>query len=240
MAIRNTNFTGATTNWASGELGLKSVDLNDTFNAAFDSIKTAVPFWLNSDLYVVSEDFESYGTGAFTTQGDWTITSSAGSYSSAGAGIVTSTNAGGSGDELHLYLTAGSTSYVEAKFNGLTANRHTHISVFSGIWSNTNQAHSVKVQFGETGTWYNIWNSNSDSGSIVQEFSTPIFIVNVGAGDYDLYLGDILLHQYTSISDTNAQAIRFRLDGTSSNSSSFKTNAKLYMDNIRQSAFDVN
>ena len=38
MAIRNTNFPGATTNWSSGELGLSSKDLNDTFTVNLDLI----------------------------------------------------------------------------------------------------------------------------------------------------------------------------------------------------------
>ena len=83
MAIKNTNLGG--TDWVTDET-LYSADLNDTFDAAFEKIQTISNFWLNSDLYSVYDDMESYSIGAFTTNAKWSV-SGGGSVASGGIGI---------------------------------------------------------------------------------------------------------------------------------------------------------
>ena len=119
MAIRNASLGGS--DWGNEEL--TSTDLNDTFDAVVNKVQTLSAFWLNSDLYDVYDDFDSYSTGAFTTNTNWTVSLSQTGYEIAYANISNTQNAGGSTNELHLYTgrtfsnsgssTSNSTAYTK-------------------------------------------------------------------------------------------------------------------------------
>jgi len=231
MAIRNTNFTGATTNWASGELGLKSVDLNDTFDAAFNKIQTLSTFWLNSDLYEVYDDFESYSLGAFATNSKWTVSS--------GGTIVASTNAGGSSQELYINASGTVTRTVSTK--ELKNNRHTFFRCYintNGV-SNNNISGNAQIRFANTGSYYKIFNWGT-SGIQQHTVISDVKVINTGDGDYDLYIGGKLVASYSGVSVVNAKILDIQVSATTGGTASTNAQTKFYMDDVRQSAFDVN
>ncbi|MFW5889461.1 MAG: hypothetical protein ACOC3Z_00615 [Nanoarchaeota archaeon] len=235
MAIKNTNLGG--TDWTNEEQ-LKSLDLNDTFDAAFNKIQTLSTFWLNDELYEVYDDFDSYSTGTFATEDTtkWTITTT----TNATATISNTQNAGGTTNELKISVTSPDTSSPDGYYGttavttNLVANRHTYarlywtgknagsLSDFATIWVGFNNSFSV------------LYNFPDDMAQNVGNY-IDVIIINTGDGDYDLYLSGKKIASYSGVSAINAQlSFRVRAFGEENQ------NAELYIDDVRQSGFDVN
>ena len=140
MAIRNTELGG--TDWENGEI-LEAPDLNDTFDAGTSKIQTLTAFWLNDELYDVYDDFDSYSTGAFTTNAKWDVSTSGGGISG-GSGstnieIVESQNAGGVGKELYIraqaqvFSSSGSSRTVDITSLQIPKNVHTFARIRTDV-----------------------------------------------------------------------------------------------------------
>jgi len=140
-------------------------------------------FWIDSASHTVYDDFDSYGTGAFVTNTNWTITlSGVGSPSST---IVTSTNAGGSSDELRLVAATNNypqsvTAVATSKL--LPSNKSIHIKGYTSFAASMlNGSSSATLTF------------NGSTVTIVSgTTTTAIFDITIVAltGDvYDVYLG---------------------------------------------------
>ena len=215
MAVRTIALGG--TDWTDEEV-LTHTDLNDTIDAMSSKVKTLSAFWLNSDLYEVYDNFNSYPTAAFTTNSLWTITGT--------ASIVESTNAGGDTKEFYAISGAGATTKL------LTENRHTFVRMYTGTQSRRADASAAVVcRFGNTGDYFSL-NSQSAAGQPFAWALSCIYVINTADGAYDLYIGGKKVASYSGVSAANAQ-----LDILSITTGFAE--AYWYMDDVRQSAEDV-
>jgi len=227
LAIKNTNLGG--TDWAADEK-LASADLNDTFDAAYNVLQTLSTFWLNSDLYSEYENFNSESTGAISSNTNWTFSGT--------TSIVESTNAGGETKELYIHAasTGAANSYAETKL--LDDNRHTFCRVYAQVRA-TGSITDANVQagFAKDSNYYNIITiASSGSGQYISCLSC-IHVINTGDGAYDLYIGGKKVASYSGVSASDAQLqIRCDVDGGGGDTAQ----AIAYIDDIRQSAYDVN
>lgn len=222
MAIRTVALGG--TDWTS-EI-LDSADLNDTIAALWDKVKTLTCFWLNSDLYDVYDDFNSYSTAAFPTNSKWTITGT--------ANITATTNAGGDTKELQVIAshTGSGSATSTAKSILLADNKHTFARLYasttrSGVDNATTG--SGQVRFGNTGSYFSFLtgtNAGTDSAT------SSVMVINTGTDAYDLYLGGKVVASYTSVAAVDAQLeIRAYADGATSATQT----TYVYCDDVRQS-----
>lgn len=226
MAIRNTNFTGSTTNWAQGDK-LLSTDLNDTFDAAFSLITTLTTFWLNSDLQTVYDNFDSYSVGAFTSNAKWTVATT-----NASAAVASSTNAGGSDKEIVLTCsnsTGGSASITSL---GLTDDTHKSIKMkcTSTAGGNSDASTSIELQFGGVDYTVASW---SGPDNVTMSAYCGILIIALGSNNYDIYVGSSKIASNVNTADPN---IRLKLNKTSV--SNTDTNV-LYIDDVVESSGSV-
>lgn len=211
-----------------------STDVNDTFDALFVKVQTLSTFWLNSDLYSVYDNFNSYTTGAITSNTNWTFTGT--------AEISATTNAGGDTKELLLTATAPATSTVTATASTklLNDNRHTFARIYistNGISNNTISGFAA-VRFANTGSYYNILNWGT-TGVQAQTVVSNIMVHCTGSGNYDLYIGGKKMASYSGVSAANAQILDIRASATTSGVASTDATTHVYVDDVRQTAQDV-
>ena len=232
------NLTGCTRAWGNSVAAahtsgvsvyekevLNSVDLNDTFDAAYELILGLTTFYFNTSLYDVYDDFDSYSTGAFSTNTNWTV--SGGTVT-----VETSTNAGGSNQELKIHADA-TTSTVSTK--ELTKDKHTFIRCYAiadGLSNNTISG-SASVRFANTGAYFPIF-SWGISGVQTGSCTSQVMVINTAAGAYDLYVGGKRVAQYSSVSDANAKILDFSV-AASAGGAATQYRTTLYIDDVRQS-----
>jgi hypothetical protein len=228
MAIKNTALGG--TNWAGEEL--KAVDLNDTFNAAVSKIQSLSAFWLNTDLYDVFDDFESYSVGNFATGVKWTLTTSG---SGSNATIVSSTNSGGSGKELKLLgdLSNANDQTVTVYSNTLSNNKHTFVRCYSNLFTTRAATTSFTVSIDGTNYFTVASCSAVDIASAIVENANStslIFVVAKGSDVYDLYIGGKNVQADVNVANLE---IYFRLSYDYISATASRTPA-VYIDDVRQ------
>lgn len=211
MAIKNTLLGG--TDWVDNEAP-SAEDLNDTIDAAVTKIQTLSAFWLNSDLYDVYDDFESYGTGAFSSNSEWTVSN---------CEIAASTNAGGSGQELVVSAAASDTATAEAI--NLVADSHTFMRVYSSIGSGA--FGDTDVSFDGGSTYNTLLRADNDDAQNVGQALTTIYTVAKGSDEYDCYIGGKMVDNVTDATFTIL--IRSTNDDPASGTSN------VYVDDVRQS-----
>lgn len=203
MAIKNTALGG--TDWANDE-EVDATDLNDTFDAALSKIQTLSAFWLNSDLYDVYDDFDSYSTGTFSTNSKWDISNSTTGTATATTTIEASTFAGGSNQEMKMFSSSNnafsSGGSNLAKSIDLTADTHKFFRVFcsySGSGSDQPGTAYLRISFDGGSTYHNIftYNLNDDSGLGV---TSSVLVVAKGSDEYDCYIGGKMVQNLTDAS----------------------------------------
>lgn len=228
MAIRNTLLGG--TDW-NGE-AVTDYDLNDTFNAAYNLARQNPVFWLNSNFYNVYDDFESYSTGAFTSNAKWTVSVAGGSSSCT---IASSTTSGGTGKELILDAVsgAGDNNSYDVIVNTETnlQNGHVHIRGYVSLGSTNIYAASFAVQLGTSG-YTTITTSGS---STTRTHYVDILIVALGSNLYDVYVNSKKI-----ISSYNGSSNRkLYLKVSSGGSNAGAIHGTLYIDDVRESAVSI-
>ena len=216
MAIRNVGLGGAT-DWSNGEI-LEAPDLNDTFDAGTSKIQTLTTFWLNSDLYDVYDDFESYSVGAFTTNDDWTISTSGGG--SPGASIVEG-DLFETGSEKYLRFGANSfssshvgTTTASAITKNLSQNKHKHIKLSYELHGYIGAVTtSTQVRLGSSSTITLV----SNAGQTTVTGFVDLLVIAKGNNLYDVYNGPKKILSNTEQVDPQI-AITTRIVDTISNS----------------------
>ena len=239
MAIRGSALGG--TDW--GNEGLTYTDLNDTFNALTNKVQTLTTFWLNSDLYEVYDDFESYSTGNFETNAKWDITitlTSGGTGNYGTSTIESSTAAGGTGKELKLFA-YGNYQYsgyrnatVTAVSNDLPSNKHVFTRLYYGN-NNARWASNSVIQVGLNSyqTIYQI-PSNVDSQVSYPFVNSLLLVIAKGGNYYDVYVGGKLIQ--SNVYTTSPQ-LQFRVFSQSGNSTGSRS--QLHIDDVRISKGSV-
>jgi hypothetical protein len=234
MAIKNTELGG--TDWVINEV-VTPTDLNDTMNAAVNKVLTTTAFWLNNELYDVYDDFESYSTGAFTTNTNWTITITTTAGSPTLSSVIESSNQWLEGTSKLLVLTASASTAsgfgsVVATSNGLGTNKHffakirfTADSQFSGTTC------GLFIQIGNISEVTII-----NSGALKRD--NYLYLIGIAKGDgyYDVYLGSQKI--ISNLQTTVAPNIKIRTvissDASTSGSVTFR------IDDVRVSKGTVN
>lgn len=239
MAIKNTLLGGTDL----GNEELTSTDFNDTFNAAVSKIQSLSAFWLNTDLYDVYDDFESYSVGNFTDNTKWEVTLTTEAPGGEGtATIAASTNAGGTGQELVLTATTSGNEDLgsaEVYTKSLGANKHTYAK-FKNTWGTTrySTSQSMVISFGNaTDGWTTVTSTTPGTGGAVTDrvntLNVPANIVLViakGSNVYDVYIGGKKL--IADSTKANGAQLKFFVsyEKYSQDASSY-----LYIDDVRQS-----
>jgi hypothetical protein len=245
MAIRNITLGGGSN---FGSETLTSDDLNDTFEAAANKLKTMSAFWLNSYFYTVFDDFESYSVGAFTTGTKWTVaTSGTGSHTES-VTIASSTNAGGSGKELILSTSTGggsSNDYSRCQLtsNTFSANKHKFLKLFCDVDSGTGTGAlttSIAISFNGGTNYDTVFTGGKPgtSGGAVARGSAymEVHMVATGSNGFDCYVGGKLIRSVTAASPQ----IIIRTQSTSDNAvSSASIHFLVYIDDVMESAYSV-
>lgn len=226
---------------------LTNEDLNDTFDAAFEKIQQLSAFWLNTELYDVYDDFDSYSVGSFTTNTEWTITlDSIGTYPGAGSSdIVASTNAGGTSQELRLGARGNATGTsagmgsATAEAINLDANKHTWFRYkpnFQGYGRTYSAYFRVKVgnsTDGFTTITTRDANENSDEVTTKLNFINDFLVVAKGNDQYDVYSTGELVEENLSLPNgLNIQLIQY----VNADDSNWHY---VYIDDVRQSKSTV-
>ncbi len=226
---------GATSN------NLSSTDLNDTFDKAFNYIRTLTFFWLNSDLYSVYDDFESYSVGNMATNTNWTVTitpaAAGGTHTCA---VASSTTAGGSGKELVLTAqpaqSGGSTQIGTVKIASklIPANSHIFARVALHDGSNHNAAPGSEYYFSLNGTtWYSFLGGNNN-----MPYSWILYaevkVIAKGSDNYDMYVGG-----YKMASNVNVPSAQLYIKLISTTVAGYSGVGYLYLDDVRISQYTV-
>lgn len=210
MSIRNDELGG--TDWGNEEL--TSQDLNDTFDAAVNKIQTLSAFWLNDEIYSVYDDFESYSLGSFATQGNWTINLVPSAYT-ATSNIVSSTLAGGTSQELRLYLarpdTASYTTQSAEAIVDLDNNKHTMFRCYMSVYRRDAGAGTIGAgAVISIGNSTDGWTTIKSIGAVSEQTITDkpaIMVIAKGSDVYDVYLNyDKVVSDVTL---TNGLQLRF-------------------------------
>lgn len=217
-----------------------SDDLNDTFDALGTKINTLTMFWLNSSLYTVKEDFESYSVGNFFTGGNWTVTTGS-TGTTKTATIASSTNSGGTGKE--LVLTTGditaSSATVTAVLAGMTANKHKYIRVgytLGGGAPGVPTMSRITFKLGSSSADIVSMNTTTYATLPATVPKTEIVVIAQGANVYDVYFNQVkVLSGVTQVTPS----LTFEAFSDGESSSPVNATAVMYIDDIRESAGSV-
>lgn len=239
MAVRNTNLPNGSTNWSNGNV-LTHTDLNDTFDAGSNKIKSLSAFWLDSYLYTVYDNFDSYSVGAWVDNTLWTgIVGGSATNASRSISVVSSTIAGGSSKEIAIVasVTGGNAAAdTHAQFSSVTMPLNKHfflrgkvVTSYTGASGGVGYYCSASL---DNSTYYNIADlSSQDDGSNSAFFM--VFVQAVGSGTYNLYSGGKLLGTYS----TTVPNVRIR-SGMASGASGTGS-VTVYIDDARYSTYNA-
>ncbi len=233
MANKNTALGG--TDWTDSE-GITTTDLNDTFDAAAEKIKGLTTFFLNSFLYDVWDDFDSYSLGTFTTNTLWDITNTAPSGITSTSEIIASTiNA--SGRSLKLTTTTTGTATVNggsvAFTKTLTANKHTSckIKYSASSLSAGGMYNRIIISVGNPTDGWTTCSTKGNMGSVTD--TQWFYIVANGSGNYDVWIG-------AEKTEVNSLTIAAQLKiETSVNETNISRYANVEIDDVYQSGGSV-
>jgi len=215
---------------------LDSADLNDTFDALYDLASQNPAFWLNSDFFNDIENFDSYGAGAFSSTGNWTVSTTAPAGTTATSTIVASTTAGGSNNEYKIEATNtgtnSNTGNVTATLGSMIANAHKFIRLafqFEGSQVGVSKSVIIRMKIGST----NIDIINySGAGACGSPTSTPLYcrvlIVALGSNQYDAYVGG---KKVVSSATEATPNLGFEVEATG-NSGGANVTSRLFIDDI--------
>ena len=205
---------------------IQSDDLNNTFDAMVDEVQGLAGFYLTSTLYDVYDNFDSYADGDSPSGTLW---------NTSGTVIVkTSTNAGGSGNELRLGLVATGSNTSTATAKNLTANRHTWFRLYAhGVtYGTVSHAVSAIISF-DSGSNYDTVMATSASDDIYSATAlSTILVVAKGSDVYDCYIGGKKVRTVTN----SSFEIIIQANHNSGNAGSY---CYVYIDDVRQSKSDV-
>lgn len=219
----------------------KASDANDTFDALYDLVASNPAFWLNSSLNDVTEDFESYSTGTFTTTGDWTVTiTNGGSGNYAGiCEIRDDESAIATNKELYLRarVTASppfalGNNTVEANLD-VDPNKHYHFLVQHSASENSDGSRIMRARIRCFGTYITLMNTTEPQSGQTEE----ILIVALGSDNYDVYVNGV--KELSNITATE-DVLRFEAFVNQTSSQGGRTvTANLYVDTIQQSVVET-
>lgn len=231
-AFKTTAISHADTTAVFEREGLKGEDLNDTFNAVVERTQTLSVFYLNDELYDVYDDFNSYSVGALPST-LWTTTTSGADASSLGASVVTSTNAGGSANEVFIRaegsINATRTWTATITSNSLANNKHVFARCYSRIATGTGESDtSTKVSI-DGSNYYNLMKGLGDTDSREMEALGMILVVAKGSNVYDLYVGGKKVQADVTVANLEI-SFQAKTDGFNDTRWSY-----LYIDDVRQS-----
>ena len=207
MAIRNTELGG--TDWVFETLN--AVDLNDTFNAATEKIKTLSAFWLNDFLFDLYDDFEDYTTGVTPSSAKWGF-----SFSGVDGGVLTT----GNGDaEITTTILAGNDSKelrviaypIDAYTQGdglieikqVSANKHIYIPLYFETFqtlpsaTSSNLVSYIHISFDDESSYHPIIETLTRRGGKIEAWS-DVLIVAKGGNEYDCYISNRKVQTITS------------------------------------------
>jgi len=204
-----------------------TIEISGNALNGFSGVVSSLPWFFDSRFYEVYENFDSYSTGAFASNTNWTI------GGSGNATISATQNAGGTTNELYLYGGGGNDKTATTLV--LKPNRHTYARVYCYAYllgSNTSSYYCA-VRFGNTGSYYNFLSGGSSGVHEINVLSSVLVIAN-GNNNYDLYVGGKLVASYSDVTEANAQ-LDFKAYGASGVSTSGQ--GHLYIDDVRQSKF---
>ena len=227
MAIRTTSLGG--TDW--GAERILAEDLNDTLGELKSRVDTLTCFWLNSDLYTVYDDFESYGTGAFASNSDWTV-ATADSGGSSSVTVASSTNAGGTSQELVLTavgaFAGGSTASVETLNASANSHKTCKMKLVTTGGGNAGATHTVKLTLNSID--YTLASYNANDNMNITAYPS-FYIIAKGSNVYDIYSSNTKIASDVTSADPN-----FKITLTTGNNSD---NCKLYIDDVVESVGTV-
>ena len=213
---------------------VKAVDMNDTYDALTNTIRSLSVFWLNDELYDVYDDFDSYSVGAITTNTNWT-------FSTAGGGtttIASSTIAGGSGKELLLFAkpSGTTTGEAEAVTKLLADDKHKQLKyaifVDDNAGGDLNSTVTVQIKIGSQ-SYTNIYrfSATNDIISNSQVFNGDILVIAKGSNVYDVYAGGRKV--FDNVTEADPQ---LGLKVTTSGNTSFShLDVTMYVDDVVES-----
>ncbi len=237
MAIKNTALGG--TDWVDNDY-MSATDVNDTFDAAVDKIKSLSAFWLNSFLFDTYDNFDSYSVGAWVNNSLWTYANSGDASNSTRSITVASTTfAGGSGKEIVFSVninggTGGAWSCADFYTPTVTANRHWFARINQALVTAGSSTNGQKVEFSINGTNFDILASvDSNGGSGTNSGYCSLFVQAKGSDAYDIWFGGKLIRSVT----TASPVIFFRV-GAYANAASSQT-ATVRLDDVYYSKADV-
>jgi hypothetical protein len=167
MVIKNTTLGG--TDWTQERI--KAEDLNDTFNAMASKVNTLSAFWLNSELYDVYDDFESFGQNPYveivatsvSSLGDFSINNCTLTLESAGVWKLVSSSISTEVQRAEIYKTlfyGTNGTNPRASSTYITSITALNTSINSDIGK---QAHYAKADWSNTATDWN--SSNTYTGT---------------------------------------------------------------------------
>lgn len=219
---------------------LTAADLNDTFDAAVTKIQSLSAFWLNSDLYDVYDDFDSYSTGTLTTNTNWTVfDNSTGSDWGSNVEISATTYAGGTSKELLIEGTndnnaTGDNLDVGVTSRALENNKHVFAGYYiSDLWrtlSDTDDRPMYQVSIDGGSNYYNVCEKGyTYNGDILYG---SILVVALGSDNYDLYIGRKKVQSNVNVADLE---ITFRIYVVNAvGAPGANAYSRWYIDDIRQ------
>lgn len=160
---------------------IKSADVNDTIDELYNLAANNPAFWLNSNFYDVYDDFESYGTGTFTTNSKWTVSGT--------ASIVTSTNAGGTGDECRLGTNTTQTHYIESKTLSVDKHKFFRLGFANGTKGSASNNVTLTISVTLGGSTASVLVVDGADNTTITSGGICVLIVALGSDQYDVYAG---------------------------------------------------
>lgn len=197
-------------------------------------------FWLDSNQYTVYDDFDSYSTGTFSSNSNWTISSA----NQANAYITASNNAGGSTNELDLRINSNNASNntITATSLLIPSNRHifARCAAIYGNWPDDGFNPDLQISIGNATDGYTIIIDKFDGWFVNGSVEIPndyfdVFIVAKGSNTYDAYWGGKKVQSNLSL--PNGCQLRFYLKIDTVSVANYTSH--LYVDDVRYSNNEV-
>lgn len=215
MAIKNTLFGG--TDWNDAEV-LETVDVNDTFDAAYNKIIEKTTFWNDSEWFTVYDSF-----AASVAAGKWDISGTVAWSNTSNAG-------GDASGEAKLTQVAGTISSSHIISNALPQNKNAYhfkgrvLTVAGNTGGNLHYILSFRERDGTNTT---MWNDGQQNTNVSKNFYFSILVLKTAADTYDVYMGGKMI---VTISDADLEiGLRISNSQTSANNGS----ATIFMDDVR-------
>ena len=183
-------------------------------------------WYIDSNSYDVYDDFESYSTGAFVTNTDWTVVTNGPT-----AEVVSSTVTGGTGNCLKVICnTALVSKSITITSLTLPAQKscYAKLAIGYGATGGSGGSTSASISIGLVGATGVISNAtaNSNPGSYYST-STSLLVIYKGDDKYDVYIGGKKIA--TDLVDATPQIL---ISGTTNGFTGEGINVTVYVDDI--------